>query len=48
MILPVVLAQVLAVVWSDRMGLSVDDPFAGLGTLSRVVAGVKLYPVEGA
>lgn len=47
-ILPVVLAQVLAVVWSDRMGLSVDDPFAGLGTLSRVVAGVKLYPVEGA
>lgn len=41
----VVLAQVLGVVWSDRMGLNVDDPFAGKGTLSRVVSGVKLYPV---
>jgi tagatose-6-phosphate ketose/aldose isomerase len=44
-ILPIVLAQILAVVWSDRAGLPVDDPFAGLGTLSRVVAGVRLYPV---
>ena len=39
------LAQIMAVMWSDRMGLNVDDPFAGQGTLSRVVAGVKLYPV---
>lgn len=45
MILPVVLAQILAVVWSEALGLSVDDPFAGLGTLSRVVSGVRLYPV---
>lgn len=45
-ILPVVLAQVLAVVWSDALGLAVDDPFAGQGTLSRVVSGVKLYPVN--
>ena len=43
--LVVPLAQVMAVMWSDRMGLNVDDPFAGLGTLSRVVAGVRLYPV---
>lgn len=45
--LAVALAQVLAVVWSDRLGLSVDDPFAGQGTLSRVVSGVTLYPVQG-
>lgn len=45
LVLPVVLAQMLAVVWSDGLGLSVDDPFAGMGTLSRVVSGVKLYPV---
>ncbi len=44
-VLPVVLAQVLAVVWSDALGLPVDDPFAGQGTLSRVVSGVRLYPV---
>lgn len=44
-VLPVVLAQMLAVVWSDGLGLPVDDPFAGMGTLSRVVSGVKLYPV---
>ena len=44
-VLPIVLAQILAVVWSHRAGLPVDDPFAGLGTLSRVVSGVQLYPV---
>ncbi len=44
-VLPVVLAQMLAVVWSDGLGLPVDDPFAGTGTLSRVVSGVRLYPV---
>lgn len=38
-------AQIAGVMWSDAMGLNVDDPFIGRGTLSRVVAGVKLYPV---
>jgi tagatose-6-phosphate ketose/aldose isomerase len=41
----VALAQVLAVFWSDALGLNVDDPFAGQGTLTRVVSGVKLHPV---
>jgi len=36
-------AQVIAVTWSDRMGLNVDDPFPG-GQLSRVVQGVRIYP----
>jgi tagatose-6-phosphate ketose/aldose isomerase len=39
-------AQVAAVLWSESLGLNVDDPFKGRGTLSRVVAGVKLYPVD--
>jgi tagatose-6-phosphate ketose/aldose isomerase len=41
----VTLAQLLAVHWSDALGLNVDDPFAGQGTLTRVVSGVKLHPV---
>lgn len=41
----VALAQVWAVVWSARLGLNVDDPFAGRGTLTRVVANVRLHPV---
>jgi tagatose-6-phosphate ketose/aldose isomerase len=41
----VALAQLLAVHWSDALGLTVDDPFAGQGTLTRVVSGVRLYPV---
>ncbi len=44
--LPIVLAQILAARWSHRLHLAVDDPFAGLGTLTRVVAGVNLYPVQ--
>lgn len=44
--LAVALAQVMGVVWSARLGLNVDDPFAGRGTLSRVVTGVRLYPVS--
>lgn len=38
-------SQVTGVIWSDSLGLNVDNPFAGQGTLSRVVDGVKLYPV---
>jgi tagatose-6-phosphate ketose/aldose isomerase len=41
----VALAQVLAVTWSDALVLNVDDPFAGQGTLTRVVSGVKLHKV---
>lgn len=43
--LAVAFAQVLGVVWSDRLGLNVDDPFAGRGTLTRVVSGVRLHEV---
>jgi D-galactosamine 6-phosphate deaminase/isomerase len=39
----VLAAQLLSVYWSARLGLNVDDPFAGQGTLTRVVSGVKLY-----
>ncbi|MEH6835723.1 MULTISPECIES: tagatose-bisphosphate aldolase [Falsihalocynthiibacter] len=38
-------AQSAGVQWAEALGLNVDDPFTGRGTLSRVVAGVKLYPV---
>lgn len=38
-------AQVRGVQWSQELGLNVDNPFAGQSTLSRVVSGVKLYPV---
>jgi tagatose-6-phosphate ketose/aldose isomerase len=38
-------AQVRGVAWSNALGLNVDDPFSGQATLSRVVSGVKLYPV---
>ena len=44
--LQVMAAQVLAVRLSQALGLNVDDPFAGRGTLTRVVSGVKLYPPE--
>lgn len=39
----VLAAQVLSVHWSAALGLNVDDPFAGQGTLTRVVSGVTLY-----
>ena len=38
-------AQMLAVCWSDALGLNVDAPFEGRGTLTRVVSGVTLYEV---
>ncbi|HGG05215.1 MAG TPA: phosphosugar isomerase [Aliiroseovarius sp.] len=45
-VLCVLVAQILAVTWSDKMGLNVDNPFQGKGTLTRVVSGVKLYLPE--
>ncbi len=36
-------AQLLAVAWSQKLGLNVDNPFPD-GNLSRVVHGVRLYP----
>lgn len=42
-VLYVLAAQVFATVWSHDMGLNVDNPFEGRGTLTRVVSGVKLY-----
>jgi tagatose-6-phosphate ketose/aldose isomerase len=44
-VLCVAAVQCRAVIWSDELGLNVDDPFAGQDTLSRVVSGVTLYPV---
>ena len=38
-------AQVRGVIWAQDLGLDVDNPFVGQGTLTRVVSGVKLYPV---
>lgn len=43
--LSVALAQVMAVTWSARLGLNVDDPFVGQGTLTRVVSGVRLHGI---
>ena len=43
-VLYVLFAQYMAMVWSDVMGLNVDNPFAS-GNLTRVVSGVTLYPV---
>jgi D-galactosamine 6-phosphate deaminase/isomerase len=42
-VLYVLCAQLLGVAWSQRLGLNVDNPFEGLGTLTRVVSGVTLY-----
>lgn len=41
-VLFVLFAQLAALIWSDRLGMTVDDPFAGQ-KLSRVVSGVHLY-----
>jgi len=41
-------AQIAGVIWADAQGRNVDDPFAGLGTLTRVVADVALYPAATA
>jgi fructoselysine-6-P-deglycase FrlB-like protein len=36
-------AQRAAAAWAESLGLYVDDPFRGRGTLSRVVTGVRLH-----
>ena len=41
-------AQVAGVIWANNLGFNVDDPFAGRGTLTRVVANVPLYSVAPA
>ena len=38
-------AQVDGALWAEELGLNVDDPFTGQGTLSRVVSGVTLHGV---
>jgi tagatose-6-phosphate ketose/aldose isomerase len=35
------------VMWSDALGLNIDDPFVGQSTLSRVVSNVRLHPLGG-
>jgi tagatose-6-phosphate ketose/aldose isomerase len=42
-VLHVLVAQFLAVHWSNELGMHVDNPF-GNGNLTRVVRGVTLYP----
>jgi tagatose-6-phosphate ketose/aldose isomerase len=42
----ILLAQVQSVHWSNGLGLNVDNPFDGRGTLSRVVSGVRLHEVQ--
>lgn len=45
-VLPVKPAQLASVVWSDRLDLNVDDPSLRQSTLTRVVSGVQLHPLE--
>lgn len=46
-VLHVIVAQILAVRWSQSLGYNPDDPFAGRN-LTRVVTGVQLYPFDDA
>jgi len=43
-VLYVLVAQMLATIWSDRLGLNVDNPFSS-GFLTRVVSGVRLHAI---
>ncbi len=45
-VLSVLPAQLASVTWSAQLGHNIDDPFVGRSTLSRVVSGVRLYPIE--
>lgn len=42
----VLYAQLAGALWAQKLGLNVDNPFEGQGTLTRVVSGVKLYEVS--
>jgi fructoselysine-6-P-deglycase FrlB-like protein len=44
-VLHVLVAQIQAIRWSDALAMNVDNPF-GAGTLTRVVEGVTLYPLD--
>lgn len=41
----VLFAQLAGAIWAQDLGLNVDNPFEGQGTLTRVVSGVSLYEV---
>jgi len=45
-VLCVMVAQLLAVHWAKSLDINIDDPFEGQATLTRVVSGVTLYPIE--
>jgi tagatose-6-phosphate ketose/aldose isomerase len=45
-VLSVLPAQLASVIWSSQLGLNIDDPFMGQSTLTRVVSGVRLHPVQ--
>ena len=45
-VLYVVTAQIQAAVWSQMLGLDIDNPFRS-GTVRREDEGVNLYPLEG-
>ena len=45
-VISVMPAQPASVVWSDRIGFNVDDPFLGQSTLTRVVSCVQHHPLE--
>lgn len=45
-VLYVVTAQIQAAVWSQMLGLDIDNPFRS-GTVRLEVEGVTLYPLEG-
>ena len=45
-VLSILPAQLASVIWSNQLGLNIDDPFVGQSTLTRVVSGVRLHPVK--
>jgi tagatose-6-phosphate ketose/aldose isomerase len=45
-VLSILPAQLASVIWSNQLGLNIDDPFMGQSTLTRVVSGVRLHPVK--
>jgi tagatose-6-phosphate ketose/aldose isomerase len=45
-VLSILPAQLASVIWSNQLGLNIDNPFAGQSTLTRVVSGVRLHPFK--